>query len=124
MPTRDLKWYGALPTPSEKSLIRRCILNFTSEATDPLRIFGMFHNDPDLRDGTLPFTYKSNRLFLAVFREDFFVVFEDHDLNIRALIEELWDCNPVKHVELPFGDYFDNYMLKLSNSTLNSFINV
>ncbi len=109
MPTRSLQWYGALPNPTQKSFIRRCILNFTSEATDPMRVFGMFQSDPTVRDGTIPFTY-NNRLFLTVFREGFFVVFEDSHLNIRALIEELWDCNPVKYVDLPFAEYFDHYM--------------
>ena len=108
MPKKSLQWYDTLPTPSQKSNIRRCVLQYTSEATEQIRLFGMLRIDPMERDGTIPFWY-NNRLFVAVLREEFFVVFEDRDLNIKALIA-LWDCKPIKYLELPFAEYFDHFI--------------
>ena len=86
MSRRDLQWYGAVPNATKSSAIRRCILQYTSESMDVVkifgrsthafRIFGMEPSDATKRDGTIPFTYK-NRFFLAIYREDFLVVFED-----------------------------------------------
>ena len=118
MTKRNLQWYGAVPNKTKNAAIRRCILQYTSESMDVVRIFGksrkaihLFGTVPNVdtkRDGAIPFTYK-DRFFLAILREDFLVVFEDKDLNMRALIN-LMECNPTTHENLPFAEYFEHYM--------------
>lgn len=104
MPKRNLQWCGNIPSVQQKSRIRRCILQYTSETTENYDIFGMLFEDTVLNDTTVPFTFK-NRLFLAIFREDFVVVCEDTSLNIKVLID-LWDRNIVDYLQMPFADDF------------------
>ncbi len=105
MPKRNLQWCGTVPSVQQKSRIRRCILEFTSETTESYDIFGMLFNDPDLNDTSVPFIFKK-RLFLAIFREEFVIVCEDTSLNIKVLID-LWDSKPVDYLEMPFAQEFE-----------------
>ncbi len=104
MPKRNLQWYGAVPSVQQKSRIRRCVLEYTSETTENYDIFGMLFEDAELNDSTVPFIFK-NRLFLAIFREEFVVVCEDTSLNIKVLID-LWDSKPVDYLQMPFAEEF------------------
>ncbi len=106
MPRRNLQWYDTLPNSLQTSRIRRCVRNFTREETEPFRLFGTLQTEK--KDGVAPFTYKE-RLFVAVFREDFVVAIEDRHLDIKPLID-LWDCKPIKYRELPFAEDFEHYV--------------
>ena len=118
MPKRDLQWYGAAPNATKSAAIRRCILQYTSESMDVVRIFGkstnairIFGMEPSVgtkKDGAIPFTFK-DRFFLAILREDFLIVCEDKDLNMRALID-LLECNPTTYLNLSFAKFFEHYL--------------
>ena len=109
MPLRKLQWFGNIPTKSQKSCVRRCIPQYTSETTEDYEIFGTLHESADCYN--VPFTYK-NRLFLAIYRQDFVIALEDTSLNIKVLID-LWDCKPVKHHQLPFASEFEIWVKAL-----------
>ena len=106
MPLRKLKWFGNTPTKSQKSSVRRCILQHSSETTEDYEIFGMLHNSTAC--DSVPFIYE-NRLFLAIHRQDFVIVLEDISLNIKALID-LWDCKPILHQHLGFAEEFEMWV--------------
>ena len=98
MPSRKLKWFGEEPTTTQRACVRRCILQHSNETTDDYEIFGMLHEASSIE--SVPIRYE-NRLFLAVYRQDFVIVLEDTSLNIRVLID-LWDCQPLNYHDLPF----------------------
>lgn len=103
----NLYWYGDELTEELKLCLQTCISQYTNEATDNFNVFAM----PNIVEGTtnVPFWYR-RRLFLAIFREDFVIVIEDNDLNIRILIEDLWDCYPANYLELTFFAEFVSYI--------------
>ena len=101
----NLIWHGTLATTRQRACIRRCILQYTSETTETYDVFGMLLHDPHLVDTTVPFEFH-NRLFLAIFREEFCIFCEDNCLNIKVLID-LWDCKPVDYLQLPFADVIE-----------------
>lgn len=106
MPLRKLQWFGNTPTRSQKSCVRRCILQHSSETTEDYEIFGMLHESTECNN--VPFMYK-NRLFLATYRQDFVIALEDTSLNIKVLID-LWDCKPVQYHQLPFASEFEMWV--------------
>ena len=113
MPQRNLQWYGSVPSAQKKSRIRRCILEFTNETTDNYSIFGISLTDSSGNDTTVNFMY-GQRMFLAIFREEFVIVCEDCTLNIRVLID-LWDRQPRDYTEMNFRNEFELYINEFLN---------
>ena len=108
MPQRNLQWVGPVPNANQKARIRRCILEYTSEMKEKYDIFGTTHHFMNRNEPNIPIKY-GQRMFLAIFRDDFVIVCEDNTLNIKVLID-LWDCIPVEFTEMQFANDFEVYV--------------
>ena len=91
MPRRNLQWYGSMPTDDMRSKIRRRVRSYTREIVEQCKCFGTWLTEQ--KNGTYPIRYM-NRLFLAIYEGEYVIVIEDKHLDIKSLINDLWDRKP------------------------------
>ena len=53
-----------------------------------------------------------NRLFLAIYEEEYVIVIEDIHLDIKSLINDFWDRRPDHYTTFQFCELFMDFIVK------------
>ena len=127
-----------MPSDDMRSKIRRRVRSYTREIVEPCKCFGTWLTEQ--KNGTHPIRYM-NRLFLAIYEGEYVIIIEDKHLDIKSLINDLWDRKPdhydcfqfcellldfiskehLEHWYVLFSIVYNTYFLHLLSVTLWSY---
>ena len=98
-----------MPSDEMRPKIKRCVLSHTKKIKEQCQCFGTWLTES--KNGTYPFTYM-NRLFLAIYEEEYVIVIEDIHLDIKSLINDFWDRRPDHYTTFQFCELFMDFIVK------------